>query len=572
MTNTNAKRLVQIFELFLCAMLAFSASASNVEDPPLFDMAELKSGMRGVGYTVFSSLEGLESFEFEVLGIMRNHLGPGEDLIIARLIGKRFEKSGVVAGMSGSPAYIGDQLLGAVGYGFGEFTLDAIAGITPIKSMLKASSGQVRTPSKGAATYPLALPLVMQGLSAQVADYFEPLLKSRGYGKLMPSAASAGGAKEAPKHFYPGGPIAAMIVEGDLNLSAIGTVTWVKGDQFLAFGHPFMQSGKSELPVANAEIVTTVFSPQFAYKMGQPTTTIGRLTDDRLSAIAGSMSKVARTTPFKLKVEGASWNFKVARHPKDTPLFAAIALASVLNGRTNRELGGTYRLSMKARLSTGHQVSLIRETASMGEALEMPLALAFLDMLNTLTNQSFTDATLEEVELNIERQEKVKLVALEALRIDERLYPGARAKARVSLRPWQAKSKEQVIDIQLPLGLNRGTYQLVAADRTSALVTEASGGLLKSPQNYDMLIAQIRSFPKDTEVCLYLEEAQLSRTLSGYSLTGLPASLRSLTAGVALAPGATAAKKAYRLGCLDAGGVVSGSLVDEVQIGQAPNR
>ena len=52
-------------------------------------------------------------------------------MIVARLEGGPLEKTGVIAGMSGSPVYIDGKLIGAVAYGF-PFSKETIGGITPI--------------------------------------------------------------------------------------------------------------------------------------------------------------------------------------------------------------------------------------------------------------------------------------------------------------------------------------------------------------------------------------------------------------------------------------------------------
>src|SRR5437879_9795757 len=73
-------------------------------------------------------------FEVEVLGVM-NNTSPGRDLVLARLSGLDLEKTGVIAGMSGSPVYIDGKLLGAVAYAW-PFGKEPIAGITPITQMI----------------------------------------------------------------------------------------------------------------------------------------------------------------------------------------------------------------------------------------------------------------------------------------------------------------------------------------------------------------------------------------------------------------------------------------------------
>ncbi len=73
----------------------------------------------------------------KILGLMHNAIGPGEDMILARLEGAEPEYSGVVAGMSGSPVYIDGKLVGAIAYRIGEFSKEPICGITPIGQMLQ---------------------------------------------------------------------------------------------------------------------------------------------------------------------------------------------------------------------------------------------------------------------------------------------------------------------------------------------------------------------------------------------------------------------------------------------------
>ncbi len=93
---------------------------------------EVKTGMKGIGRTVIKGTK-IESFGAEVLGILRN-TSPGRDIILCRLSGLDLEKTGVIAGMSGSPVYINGKLLGAVAYAW-PYGKEPIAGITPFVQM-----------------------------------------------------------------------------------------------------------------------------------------------------------------------------------------------------------------------------------------------------------------------------------------------------------------------------------------------------------------------------------------------------------------------------------------------------
>ena len=98
--------------------------------------------MHGTGKTVFAGGR-VEDFYVEILGVLEN-IGPKQSLILARLSGGPLEKTGVIAGMSGSPVYIDGKLIGAVSYALGSFPKEPIAGITPIAEMTDATAARLK--------------------------------------------------------------------------------------------------------------------------------------------------------------------------------------------------------------------------------------------------------------------------------------------------------------------------------------------------------------------------------------------------------------------------------------------
>src|SRR6187549_3281089 len=124
---------------FVVAALALALiHATPVAQTTFLPLEEVRPGMIGVGRTVFAGTK-LEDFKVEVLGIMRNVLAPKRNLILARLEGGPLAKTGVIAGMSGSPVYVDGKLMGAVSYSLGQFSTEPIAGITPIEEMIDAT-------------------------------------------------------------------------------------------------------------------------------------------------------------------------------------------------------------------------------------------------------------------------------------------------------------------------------------------------------------------------------------------------------------------------------------------------
>jgi hypothetical protein len=265
-----------------------------------FPVSELKPGMVATGRTVFQG-DQIEEFKAHILGVLRNSIGPRRDLILARLEGGPLANTGVIAGMSGSPVFVGGKLIGAVAYGF-PFSKETIAGITPIGEMIeltrtdadlpRAASARFPRPSAGLAApldraamiaamrrpmqsislhgaalregslpaamagnalRPLALPLMFSGFDAATFDWARDVFSGLGFAPVM-GGAGASRLPEPLPELAPGGPIGVSLVEGDLDLSVTGTITHIDKDRVYAFGHPFYNLGPTQFPMKKAYV------------------------------------------------------------------------------------------------------------------------------------------------------------------------------------------------------------------------------------------------------------------------------------------------------------------------------
>ena len=142
-----------VSSLSLSAVVLFAGSLSAQAAQPTISVDQIHPGMRGVAYTVFEGVKP-EPMDLEVLGVLHNANGPKGDIILIRLHGTKVEYTGVVAGMSGSPVYIGGKLAGALAFRIGEFSKEPIAGVTPIADMLEINALDQSPAEETAATKP----------------------------------------------------------------------------------------------------------------------------------------------------------------------------------------------------------------------------------------------------------------------------------------------------------------------------------------------------------------------------------------------------------------------------------
>jgi len=347
-----------------------AAKESGRSDKYMFT-DEVKPGMKGYGLTVFSETT-IEKFDVEILSVLYG-LRPGTDLILARVAGGPLEKAGVIAGMSGSPIYIDGRIIGALAYSWA-FSKEAIAGITPIEEMLRifdfglegeTTTGAGRTSndsvawarganlgvalpemaSESVVMRPIMTPIVFSGFSEEAIEMFRPRLE--GWGMIpMVGGSFSDRMAGADVSLEEGAAVGILFARGDMTVAGIGTVTINENGRILAFGHPFMLSGPVDLPMTTAYIHTILPSMIASSKVGSPLKSVGALTQDRSSGIAGIVGGAPAMAPLSLRIRSewsdqpTIYNFEIARHRHLLPSIAGMALSSSLSQSASR--GGEF--------------------------------------------------------------------------------------------------------------------------------------------------------------------------------------------------------------------------------------
>src|ERR1700720_2338200 len=172
---------------------------SLAQSNEILPLDQVRAGMQGYAFTIFAG-DQVEKFDLEVIDVMPNFLGPKQSIILVQLKGAKVERTGVVAGMSGSPVYLDGKLAGALSLKLGIFTKDPIAGVTPIADVVGApaqvtaqqfplpldtTAVQRTIPAfslpTGSALAPIETPLVFSGFQSATLQQFAPQIQSYGF-------------------------------------------------------------------------------------------------------------------------------------------------------------------------------------------------------------------------------------------------------------------------------------------------------------------------------------------------------------------------------------------------------
>lgn len=406
------------------------------------------------------------------------------------------ESAEIARGMSGSPVGPPGRVMGALAFAYTFSKPPYRFLVTPIDYMETAinhptfgefldqeAAPAAPTLAMNAMYAPVKTPIIMTGIQPHRIQELSSHLSDAKFDfvELLGDIGGAPGAPpaDATTKLSAGDMIGAAVVTGDVaSLIGYGTVTQVYDDKFVAFGHPFLADGKSELPVYRAVthgiIPSLVISSKSVSAYGNP---IGTITKDLHPAIVGELGPGPAMIPVK-----------VSYHPvNSTPIekhhlvaygqewalsyVAAVTMDAIRMERNAATVEGTVTLHFQ---ETETVYTEKFRTASSSPFLDVFLKTGSIihSFTDTLTN-SAGKATLKEVTISITDKPQIAIAEIDEIIVPAEVVPGESLTFSVVLIPhWSAAGAERIIEkeviIDIPDNFPMGEANLTvsAADES----------------------------------------------------------------------------------------------------------
>jgi hypothetical protein len=535
-------RVIRIMRRLTCFLVTLAALARAVSaqpaDAPTIPLDELKPGQQGVVWTVFRGTQP-EPFNVEVTGILRNALGPGKSLIVCQLTDPRVQNMGAVAGMSGSPLYIDGKLAGALSYQIQRFETVRHAGFTPAadleevknKASLQSNALASTSSPSGAvdAPYRSMQPVfTLGGLSPAVADLFAPRFAALGLSATALGGSTQGSVGGQPtaatlqaqnaklqserESIRPGGAVAVALATGDITLAGTGTVSRVDGQRVTAFGHPMLSLGEVALPMCAAEILTILPSQMSSMKIANTGSVIGTITQDRLSAVSGTLGAGPEMTTVEVNVtpsHGAvrTLKFSVARQQQLTPVLVAAGVSQAILGSNDAGLANGFRLS--SDVSFPASAKLAFQTLYSGPQGFAQGLNEFVQGLAANLQNPYAKTFPDHVSFSIEPLETNPAVTLDMFQLSRTTASaGQVVQATLAWRDWQGDAHRETIDLAIdPAWTGKQLEVILAPGRALDQMTGRPRQISPSElRSFDAYLAAMRDDRPTDGVCLAVVE------------------------------------------------------------------
>lgn len=539
--------------------------AHAVETMPV---SELKPGMHGITYTVLQGTK-IEPIETEVIGVVHNHLGAGMDLIICKLVDPKTALTEAVHGMSGSPLYIDGKLVGALSRRITLFEKDGQCGFTPIADMLKVGekidgpsyAGFRRNDSteskatlaavqkffpgqeSGVKLESYTMPLAVSGVDPVV---WQKVAVAMGMDGNQFLAVPGGGQTKVglgPETLVPGAPVAAVMMTGPVSMAGTGTLTWREGNRIVAFGHPMFGEGETEFPMASAEIVTTLPSYYYPFKMSNTGPIIGTITQDRSSAIAGVVGPIPKLASYRVeRTSNGKPRPVLAGEFMPHPLLSPMLIAGAFEGglTDNDDISRTFWLHVTGELRfVGHK-SLKLDGVYSGEDTDLVASLLqILRPVTMLYRQPYERLRAESLSVKLDVTDKPKVLQIASVHADRSTCkPGDTIGLSVELIPLYGERSWEHLTVKLPDNLKSGTVgiRVSSADSLNEKTLQRD---FDATRNVEEMISLLNRRRMQDQLFVQVFTRTPGVVVADRELPSLPPTVREVMQGGNQSPGAS---------------------------------
>ena len=456
-----------ILLLVLCLTLLCGQASART---PLIPVEELHPGMTGYAKTVIDG-DKIEEFPVEILGVTGNETMGYQILIKAG--GDVMERSGGIAqGMSGSPVYIDGRLAGAVAFGR-SFTDSHYCFLTPIEDMLKILEEPVSTvrldrPDTGDATLlPKGTQLMAGGFNETGLRYLQDRLAPYG---LTAMNAGGAGSPHPVGDLEPGSAVGVSMVQGDLTVGALGTVTWVdEQGRILAFGHPFLQRGKSAFFMNKVWVFASLPNLQSAYKIGSLGDVIGTINQDRAAGIAGQIGKEPLSIPVFVAVadldrsNNTTVRAKVVEDEVLAPELMSSVVVNTAAKAVDNRVGGSAKVTFRidAKDQDRKPILIVRQNMYYSpKGLFETLTPELRETASVLLRNKLEDVEITGVNVDVEMSTESLVADIQSASVrEDKVKAGEDIHIDVKLKPYRGKEITRTVVYHMPKDA-KGTVDL----------------------------------------------------------------------------------------------------------------
>ncbi len=518
------KTAFKLINLICAIFIIWSAIPAESAEVALFPLKELQVGMKGFGKTVIAGRK-IEKFDVEVLGICSNNkINESTQMngksILVKVSGDVIKRAGgIAAGMSGSPIYIDNKLVGGISSGW-LMTDHTVGLVTPIEEMLEIwnypsnnkSSSSFKTGflQKHYLTEPIKIGVntidtiieAPYSLASSVVPNTNELVFSQAAPELKIDDINKNRVSESikarlnrknvivtdsqnndpqsdlsgyfaiisPDYYEPGSSIGIQLARGDINVTTVGTLTHRDGNRILGLAHSFLKKGSVSFLLTGAFIHHSFGSVQMPFKIGAPTEMLGTVEQDREKGISAVIGKLPPMIPIKIDVTDKtlgtekSINFQIVKDISVLNSVLDTTIMQALEGAIDREGPGTALMSISMDCSSkkGENYNFRRENLFFSKTdICQVLTNEVTSLVDLISESEYDEVMPTRILLKVEIENKRRTLTIEKVEVkNSSVSSGGVLDVEVTLKPFREPKFIRKVKLPIPQDIGKENLTL----------------------------------------------------------------------------------------------------------------
>ncbi|MEO6906967.1 MAG: WD40 repeat domain-containing protein, partial [Abditibacteriaceae bacterium] len=285
---------------------------------------------------------------------------------------------------------------------------------------------------------------------------------------IVPSSKKTGVA--SPK-IQPGAAVGVQLVSGDMDQTAVGTITFRWGNRVLAFGHPMFGQGATSLPMTSAYVYDIFPSYQSSFKLASPINVVGAIQQDTQFAIGGTLHAKADTIPMRIKLVDATRQINKTLHVNvmNDPMLTPQLVMSVAQDAVQGTLGLTSdkMVDVSMRMDVEGAKPIIRNNLIYSAGVVSKAALAdLMQSISLVQSNPFTRGTIRNISLDVRVLDGRNVALIKTITANRnKIKPGESLQVNVILQPvaFPTQRIKRSFSFTVPADAPAGVMRIVAA-------------------------------------------------------------------------------------------------------------
>jgi len=245
-----------------------------------------------------------------------------------------------------------------------------------------------------------------------------------------------------------------------MSAGSLGTITYRDEDMLIGYGHPFINNGSSQFPLASVSIISTMKSFEASFKLGTLGDPLGTILEDRSAAIGGRLGPVADLIDLSLSVEDIDRHVQqdyaigLIKEPQLVPDLLLSMGYQAIDTTIDRIGPGTVQVAYEIQ---GDNMPFPLERrdvffSSSDIAVYAPWQMA--SIVAFLEYNAFDDPQITSISASMEITKEIRGIQINGLTVDRPYYsPGDMVNYEVVLQTFQGEERVESGSLQIPTDL-----------------------------------------------------------------------------------------------------------------------